>query len=358
MLYQPSSGLTCGIVELVKKMVRHEGFEASSVNMGVREIGQRMKVIIVSDKARYFNTLVLGPKSLLVTAALCLSTAIVSAVAWRHYTQADTRLAVTSLEVMKRDIEVQASEISALQSTLDRNLKASAVEIARLENQMARVNALGQRLTELSSWDISEFDFSSEPGLGGVRGPDQDVDGITVNDEIEEGDVAAALGMLSRSLTDRSAQLEVIERVLLEAHREANRSLAGKPVLKSWVSSNFGMRTDPVTGKRAWHNGIDIASREGAPVIAMAPGVVTFAGTKPGYGKVVDIDHGGGLKTRYAHQRELSVETGFFVRKGQQIGEVGSTGRSTGPHVHYEIHKNGRSIDPAQFVYKASPPRS
>ena len=223
---------------------------------------------------------------------------------------------------------------------------------------MARVNALGQRLTELSSWDISEFDFSSEPGLGGVQGSDQDVDGITVNDEIEEGDVAAALGMLPRSLTDRSAQLEVIERVLLEEHREANRSLAGKPVLKSWISSNFGMRTDPVTGKRAWHNGIDIASREGAPVIAMAPGVVTFAGTKPGYGKVVDIDHGGGLKTRYAHQRELSVETGLFVRKGQQIGEVGSTGRSTGPHVHYEIHKNGRSIDPAQFVYKASPPRS
>ena len=118
------------------------------------------------------------------------------------------------------------------------------------------------------------------------------------------------------------------------------------------------MRTDPITGKRAWHNGIDIASKEGAPVIAMAPGVVTFAGTKPGYGKVVDIDHGGGLKTRYAHQRELSVETGLFVRKGRQIGEVRSTGRSTGPHVHYEIHKNGRSIDPAQFVYKASPPRS
>ena len=358
MLYQPSSGLACGIVELVKKMVRHEGFEASSVNMGGREIGQRMKVIIVSDKARYFNTVVLGPKSLLLAAVLCLVTAIVSAVAWRHYTQADTRLAVTSLEVMKRDIELQASEITALQTTLDRNLKASAVEIARLENQMARVNALGQRLTELSSWDISEFDFSSEPGLGGVRGSDQGVDGITVNDEIVEGDVAAALGMLSRSLTDRSAQLEVIERVLLEEHREANRSLAGKPVLKSWVSSNFGMRTDPVTGKRAWHNGIDIASKEGAPVIAMAPGVVTFAGTKPGYGKVVDIDHGGGLKTRYAHQRELSVETGFFVRKGQQIGEVGSTGRSTGPHVHYEIHKNGRSIDPAQFVYRASTPRS
>ena len=326
--------------------------------MAKREIGQRMKVIIVSDKGLYFNTLVLGPKSLVVAATLCLLIAIVSAVAWRHYTQADIRLAVTSLEMVKRDIKLQASEIIALETTLDRNLKASAVEIARLENQMARVNALGRRLTELSSWDVSEFDFSSEPGLGGVRDFDQDVDGIAFNDEIEEGDVAVALGMLARSLTDRSAQLEVIERVLLKEHREANRSLAGKPVLKSWVSSNFGMRTDPLTGKRAWHNGIDIASREGAPVIAMAPGVVTFAGTKPGYGKVVDIDHGGGLKTRYAHQRELLVERGFFVRKGQQIGEVGSTGRSTGPHVHYEIHKNGRSIDPAQFVYKAFPPRS
>ena len=320
-----------------------------------------MKVIIVSDKARYFNTLVLGRKSLALAAALCVVTVMVFGVAWRHYMQADARLAATTLASMKRDIELQSAEIPALETTLDRNLKASAVEIARLENQMVRVNALGQRLTELSPWDISEFDFSFEPGLGGIRDIDQDssgLDEVAGNDDLEEGDVTSALRALSRALTDRSAQLEVIERVMLGEHREANRSLAGKPVLKSWVSSNFGMRTDPITGRRAWHNGIDIASREGAPVIAMAPGVVTFAGTKPGYGKVVDIDHGGGIKTRYAHQRELSVETGFFVRKGQQIGEVGSTGRSTGPHVHYEIHKNGRSIDPAQFIYRASPPRS
>ena len=320
-----------------------------------------MKVIIVSDKARYFNTLVLGPKSLLLAVMVCLVAVIVFAVAWRHYIQTDARLAVTSLVMMKRDIELQTAEIAALETNVYRNLRASAVEIARLENQMARVNALGQRLTELSPWDISEFDFSSEPGLGGIRDIDQDstrLDEVAGNDDLEEGDVTSALRALSRALTDRSAQLEVIERVMLGEHREANRSLAGKPVLKSWVSSNFGMRTDPITGRRAWHNGIDIASREGAPVIAMAPGVVTFAGTKPGYGKVVDIDHGGGIKTRYAHQRELSVETGFFVRKGQQIGEVGSTGRSTGPHVHYEIHKNGRSIDPAQFIYRASPPRS
>ena len=319
-----------------------------------------MKVIIVSDKARYFNTLVLGPKSLLLAVMVSLVAVIVFAVAWRHYAQTDARLAVTSLVMMKRDIELQTAEIAALETTVYRNLRASAVEIARLENQMARVNALGQRLTELSPWDISEFDFSTEPGLGGLRDIEEDSSGLDEmagEFDLEEGELTAALGALSRSLTDRSAQLEVIERVMLGEHREANRSLAGKPVLKSWVSSNFGMRTDPITGRRAWHNGIDIASKEGAPVIAMAPGVVTFAGTKPGYGKVVDIDHGGGIKTRYAHQRELSVETGFFVRKGQQIGEVGSTGRSTGPHVHYEVHKNGRSIDPAQFIYRASPPR-
>ena len=319
-----------------------------------------MKVIIVSDKARYFNTLVLGPKSLLLAVMVCLVAVIVFAMAWRHHMQADARLAVTSLVTMKRDIELQAAEIAALETTVYRNLQASAVEIARLENQMARVNALGQRLTELSPWDISEFDFSTEPGLGGFRDIEEDTSGLDEmagDYDLEEGELSAALAALSRSLTDRSAQLEVIERVMLGEHREANRSLVGKPVLKSWVSSNFGMRTDPITGRRAWHNGIDIASKEGAPVIAMAPGVVTFAGTKPGYGKVVDIDHGAGIKTRYAHQRELSVETGSFVRKGQQIGEVGSTGRSTGPHVHYEVHKNGRSIDPAQFIYKASPPR-
>ena len=175
---------------------------------------------------------------------------------------------LTSLVMMKRDIELQTAEIAALETTVYRNLKASAVEIARLENQMVRVNALGQRLTELSPWDISEFDFSTEPGLGGLRDIEEDSSGLDEmagEFDLEEGELTAALRTLSRSLTDRSAQLEVIERVMLGEHREANRSLAGKPVLKSWVSSNFGMRTDPITGRRAWHNGIDIASKEEHP---------------------------------------------------------------------------------------------
>ena len=113
------------------------------------------------------------------------------------------------------------------------------------------------------------------------------------------------------------------------------------------------MRTDPISGKRAWHNGIDIAGSAGTSVIAIASGIVTFSGEKSGYGKMVEINHGGGVVTRYAHHRRLSVATGELVKNGQKIGEMGSSGRSTGPHVHYEIYKNERSIDPAIYIYRS-----
>ena len=321
-----------------------------------------MKVIIVSDNARHFKTWVFGSSGLVALAVLTTCVIGSTIALWRAVSYQDARAAVVAIDGLRQDIERQKSIVSQLEEDLQLNLRASAVEIATLESRMARLDALGQRLTELAPYDVSEFDFQSPVGVGGIRSQSRsltDSNGDPSTDPMDqafsEAALSAQLSSLSGKLADRSAQLDVLERLMLSDLRDEARSLAGKPVKKSWVSSNYGMRTDPISGERAWHNGIDIASTSGAPVLAMAPGVITYAGQKPGYGKVVEINHGAGLSTLYAHQRVLVVEAGAFVRKGQKIGEVGSSGRSTGPHVHYEIHKDGRSLDPARYVFKAVP---
>jgi len=130
--------------------------------------------------------------------------------------------------------------------------------------------------------------------------------------------------------------------------------LAGRPISRGWMSSRFGRRVDPITGAMAWHAGVDFAGKEGADVIAVASGVVVFAGVRSGYGKMIELNHGGGYKTRYGHHQDLLVEAGDVVKRGQVIGSIGSTGRSTGPHVHFEVLKNGKKVDPKRYVARRS----
>jgi murein DD-endopeptidase MepM/ murein hydrolase activator NlpD len=120
------------------------------------------------------------------------------------------------------------------------------------------------------------------------------------------------------------------------------------------MSSRFGHRIDPITRNRAWHNGVDFAGKEGADVIAVAAGVVVFAGQRSGYGKMIELNHGSGYSTRYGHHKDLVVKPGDIVRKGQVIGLMGSSGRSTGPHVHFEVFKHGRAVDPSTYIHRAS----
>jgi murein DD-endopeptidase MepM/ murein hydrolase activator NlpD len=126
--------------------------------------------------------------------------------------------------------------------------------------------------------------------------------------------------------------------------------LSGRPIEKGWISSGYGKRNDPFTGKLAMHSGIDFAGVEGTNVVSVAAGVVTWVGARSGYGQLVEIAHGDGYVTRYSHNKENLVEPGDVVRKGQAIALMGSTGRSTGAHVHYEVYKHGRSVDPSSYV--------
>ena len=271
----------------------------------------------------------------------------------------DARAAQQLLNRLSGSLAAQHQTIQTLDRELTLNLEVSAARIARLESRLLRLDALGQRLSEYAALDDEAFDFTQPTGLGGPSSAGVDA-AAHFEQMIEptEAELKNRLALMGADLERRSDQLAVIERVLLRQQRIDDASLFGKPVAKGWVSSNYGMRTDPFSGKRTWHNGVDIAGKAGVDVVAIASGIVTFAGTKSGYGKMVEINHGGGVITRYGHHESLAVSAGDLVKKGQKIGGMGSSGRSTGPHVHYEIYKNKRSVDPSIYLHRLPRSRS
>ncbi len=271
----------------------------------------------------------------------------------------DARAAQQLLNRLSGSLVAQHQTIQTLDRELTLNLEVSAARIARLESRLLRLDALGQRLSEYAALDDEAFDFTQPTGLGGPSSAGVDAAaGFEQMIEPTEAELKNRLALMGADLERRSDQLAVIERVLLRQQRIDDASLFGKPVAKGWVSSNYGMRTDPFSGKRTWHNGVDIAGKAGVDVVAIASGIVTFAGTKSGYGKMVEINHGGGVITRYGHHESLAVSAGDLVKKGQKIGGMGSSGRSTGPHVHYEIYKNKRSVDPSIYLHRLPRSRS
>ena len=142
--------------------------------------------------------------------------------------------------------------------------------------------------------------------------------------------------------------------MLADNKLKSERTVAGRPIVKGWMSSEYGMRTDPFHGDKRWHGGVDFAGRWGSDIIAVASGVVTWSGERSGYGKMVEINHSDGFVTRYAHNSENIAQLGAIVKKGELIAKMGSSGRSTGPHVHFEVYKNGRTVDPATYIRRTS----
>lgn len=169
---------------------------------------------------------------------------------------------------------------------------------------------------------------------------------------IELEQLISDMDRLASGIDSNNAQLSLLETVASNLHIDEERYISGRPINKGWLSSPYGLRNDPFNGRRTVHKGIDFAGTEGADVIATGGGVVTWAGNMFGYGELVEIDHGNGLRTRYGHNKALSVTVGDVVAKGEKIATMGSTGRSTGPHVHYEVLRGGQQIDPKKYVYR------
>jgi murein DD-endopeptidase MepM/ murein hydrolase activator NlpD len=243
-------------------------------------------------------------------------------------------------------LQQQHATLSEARRDAQRQLDAFGVHIAELQARLTRLDALGERLTELAKLDAREFDFSLNVGQGG---PEELIDSAA----FAPPPFLQTLDELLERLDSREQQLEVLEDVLAERRLSEAGSVSGRPVRQGYLSSPFGRRTDPFNGTPRMHKGVDFAAREGTEVVAVAAGVVTWSGRKSGYGTTVEISHGDGYKTLYAHNRENLVQLGELVKRGQAIARVGSSGRSTGPHVHFEVIKNGRQVNPYSFIANA-----
>jgi murein DD-endopeptidase MepM/ murein hydrolase activator NlpD len=239
----------------------------------------------------------------------------------------------------------QRKEISDLRSQLQERVDAMAMRLGQVNAHMIRLDALGKRLTDMANIDQREFDFDSEPPTGGP----EDSDGVGA----EIPDLTSMLNQLERKVNLRDSQLNALENVILSRDLTQQIRPEGKPTKSGFISSYFGERQDPFTGHEAFHRGVDFAGVAGSEVVAVAAGVVTWAGARSGYGSLVEINHGNGYVTRYGHNQRVLVKVGDTVPRGQAIALMGSTGRSTGPHVHFEVLKNGRQINPATFLGKS-----
>ncbi len=235
----------------------------------------------------------------------------------------------------------QKQEIAGLKQQLQLRVDAMAMRIGEVNAHVIRLDALGKRLTEMADIDSREFDFDRDPPSGGPEG-----EGVSA----QIPDLSHMLVQLEQRADLRESQLAALENVILTRELKEEIHPEGRPVSTGYISSYFGERADPFDGLEKFHKGVDFAGNLGSDVVAVAAGVVTWSGQRSGYGKLIEINHGDGYSTRYAHNERTLVAVGQTVKRGEAIALMGSTGHSTGPHVHFEVLHNGRQVDPLSFI--------
>jgi len=244
-----------------------------------------------------------------------------------------------------KTLKEQQADIAKTHKESSAKLSAITLRMAELQARLVRLDALGERLTSMAKLDKGEFDFSQPPAIGGPETQ-------ALGEAYRAPEFMQAVETLIDTIDDREQQLDTLAALMAKRKLQSDVFVAGRPVKKGWMSSRFGRRTDPFNGSISWHNGVDFAGKLNSDIIAVASGVVTISGERSGYGGMIEISHGGGFKTRYAHNKANLVHVGDVVKKGQVIALMGSSGRSTGPHVHFEVFKHGRPVDPASYVQR------
>ncbi|MEZ5524633.1 MAG: peptidoglycan DD-metalloendopeptidase family protein [Pseudomonadales bacterium] len=304
-----------------------------------------MNLIFVSHRHGKAKSLALSHRKVLLSllALLMIITAafvVGYQVAGRSDTAEQQRAFV---QAWQKELDQKRQEIERIKEDSQEQVKALTIRMAELHAKLIRLDALGEHLITTANIDADEFDFSNPPPVGGIAD--------TADEEAyQPPGFLRAVEALAFGIEQREQKLEMLNQVLGNQEYESDRYLSGRPIRKGWLSSYFGRRNDPFTGKLAWHEGIDFAGREGSDIIAVAAGVVTWSGERYGYGNLVEVNHGGGYVTRYAHARDILVKVGDVVEKGQTVALMGSSGRSTGPHVHFEVLRGGKSVDPLRYV--------
>ena len=302
-----------------------------------------MNVILLSrrdGRARQFNLgrpLTLG--AVLATAAVIVGGAFTGGLLLGKGEHHNLALAETTRFAAL--LEQQKREIAGLKQQLQLRVDAMAMRIGEVNAHVIRLDALGKRLTEMADIDSREFNFDRDPPSGGPE---------SEGESAQIPDLSQMLAQLEQRADLRESQLAALENVILTRELKEEIHPEGRPVSTGYISSYFGERADPFDGREAFHKGVDFAGNLGSDVVAVAAGIVTWAGERSGYGKLIEINHGDGYSTRYAHNQRTLVSVGETVKRGEPIALMGSTGHSTGPHVHFEVLHNGRPVDPLSFI--------
>lgn len=235
-------------------------------------------------------------------------------------------------------------EMEKTETEMHDNLNAMAAKLGEIQARVMRLDAFGERLAKAAGIKENEFRFSETPGQGGP------IPSAQLQHDLSLTEFRDRLGEMSRVLDDRSDKLGVLDSILMEGRLAQKAIPTVLPVEQGYYSSNFGYRLDPFNGRSTFHTGVDFVANPGTLAHAAAGGVVSAAEFHPEYGNMVDIDHDNGLTTRYGHLSKYRVKVGDVVMKGQVIGEVGSSGRATGPHLHFEVREKGVPLNPNRFL--------
>ena len=305
-----------------------------------------MKMIFVSNACKRRGAIHVSLRRMIAFTGLSL-VAVMSAGIWAGFTlgeRYDTGDSADTAATELRSLLLEERRVIADAKAEQRaHMDALALRIAQLQARLMRLDALGDRLVDIGKLDRDEFDFATPPPMGGVED-------LIPGETQSAGELSAEMERIAGLLADREDKLSALEHVMMSRGVIAEVTPSGRPVKKGYLSSGFGKRTDPFKGKKSYHRGVDFAGKRGTEVIAVASGVVTRAKKVSGFGNVVEIRHADGYSTLYAHNKKNLVKSGDVVSKGQTIALLGSTGRSSGPHVHFEVHRNGKIINPLKFV--------
>ncbi|MGH8492381.1 MAG: M23 family metallopeptidase [Moraxellaceae bacterium] len=291
-----------------------------------------MNIIFLSRKHGRPRTVQLQPRVLMIAAAVVVALCVA--------------LGCAGYYAAARLFPTQVGPTGVASTDSRDQLKAMTARLVEMQARLVRLDALGEHLAESANLNTEEFDFKKKPPMGGPLTEELTVLG-------DRPSVLLRLQELSAEIEQKEAQLTALDGLMGGQRVEPKSYLANMPVRSGYVTSRYGYRSDPFTGRTTFHGGIDFAGPEGTHVFAVAPGIVTYAGAKTGYGNLVEISHGDGMSTRYAHASRVAVKVGDLVGKDQLVAYMGSTGRSTGSHLHYEVLRNEVHVDPASYIAHA-----
>ena len=310
-----------------------------------------MKIILLTGRSRRGGSITISPWLVAGAFTFFLAGATVTA-GWLGYNRGaeqSSPLAQMGQDGISQEdgfvllLDEQRKEWQEKKRQTDEHLDALALRLGEMQSRLLRLDALGERLTKLGKLDPEEFNFNESPPRGGIDFPGS-------SRPMELGDMTKEMDTLARTIEDRELKLSMLEDLIMNQELQKEIRPSGYPVKGGWVSSSYGKRRDPFNGRVSYHRGVDIPGKKGAPIMAAASGIVSYSGMRHGFGNVVEIRHGNGFSTRYAHCSERLVKVGETVSKGQVIAKVGSTGRSTGPHLHFEVSHNGATVNPAKYL--------